>query len=491
MRERRAAFLLWREEKADPIERDLRQKGLAYVKQRYPTWQTRGRPDRPYAEVQCDHCTLDIQIVDQSGMIFGRPDLIVFLDRATKMILGYSIGFEAPSYASFMKGLQSVYFKKDLSNFPAVKNPWPCVGSIETLYVDNAFHFIGGNIQAAGRELGFDTTILLPREPWLKGSVERFFGTLNTGLVHRLPGTTRSNVMKRREVDTIPPPSLTLEAFEALFVHWICDVYHAQPHRGAGFIPGVADVPLRLWAEKLDAHSAPEPPSADLFLALAGERETRVIGRQGIEWDRIKYQSPDLLAVKCHPAHKADKGSATRYEVIRDPFDLGSITLVNHHTNEVVRVPASHAYSSYAQGTTVYQHQVCLKRARELVGNSVDIQALRQARELLGAAIHSIVEQDSFKQTHRKLARFLNENVRRSELSDPSFFAPPSTPASSFQSFTPPALMGEPASWSSEGYPPDHTKECWSSSETLDVANGDDDFAELLKSRKLGGGYDS
>jgi putative transposase len=474
----------------DPIERDLRQKGLSYVKQRYPTWQTRGRPERPYAEVECDHCTLDIQIIDQSGMIFGRPDLIIFLDRATKMILGYSIGFEAPSYASFMRGLQSVYFAKDLTRFPAVKNPWPCVGSIETLFVDNAFHFIGENIQAAGLQLGFNTTILLPREPWLKGSIERFFGTLNTGLVHRLPGTTGSNVIKRREVDIPSLPTLTMEAFEALLVYWICDVYHAQPHRGAGFIPGVPDVPLRLWAEKLDAHLAPQPPSTDLFIALAGERETRVIGRQGIEWDRIKYQSPDLMAVKSHPDHKANKGSATRYQVVRDPFDLGSISLINHHTNEVVRVPAAHAYSSYAQGTTAYQHQVCLKRARELVGSSVDIEALQHARELLGAAIHSIVEQDSFKKTHRKLARFMNENVRRSELSSPLVFAPPSSAASGFQSFPPQELMREPASWDSQGRERSRADDSQTSG-FLSTPDDDDDFAELLKSRKLGGGYDS
>lgn len=478
----------------DPMQRDLRKMGLSFVKQRYSTWQTRGIPDRPYAEVECDHCTLDIQIVDPSGMIFGRPDLIVFLDRATKMVLGYSIGFDAPSYASFVKGLESVYFSKDLSKFPKVQNPWPCVGSIETLYVDNAFHFIGKDIQEAGRELQFNTTILPPREPWLKGSVERFFGTFNSNAVHRMAGTTLSSVAKRRNVETLTQPKLTLQAFEALLVSWICDIYHAQPHRGLGFVPGASDIPLRVWAEKHDVHRAPKPPSRELFMSLAGERETRVIGRQGIEWDRIKYQSPVLMELKAHPDHKTIKGSSTRYKVVRDPSNIGSISVIDHHTNRVLKVPAAHAFATYAEGTSVHQHKVCLARAREAVGAEVDLAALRRAREQMSEAIHSIVEQDSFKKTHRKLARFIGENARRSDLSEPLFFAPPSTPATGFQSFAPVDRIAEEPSWDTRRAGRDRAERVEHVPSVAlpvgDFDDDDDDFAQFLKTQNVGGGYD-
>lgn len=430
------------------IERDLNKKGLAYVKQRYSSWQSMILPDRPYAEVECDHCTLDIQIIDTTGLVLGRPDLVVFIDRATKGIVGYSIGFEVPSYASFMRGLKSTYFEKDLTRYPEITNPWPWVGRIGTLFVDNAFHFIGNSIKAAGHDLGFDTTILPPRSPWLKGAIERFFRTLNIGLVHRLPGTTLSDLKARRDTENLSLPSLTLEMFEALFVYWICQIYHATPHRGLGVLKSTADTPLKAWATKHSSYSTPAPPSPDVFTSLAGERARRVIGRAGIEWDRIFYQSPDLTAVKSHPGHKSGRGISTHYQVIRDPFDLGAITLVNHHTNETIVVPAAHAYASYADGTTLHQHKVFLARAKERRKSSdIELADLVESRELLGQVIQDILEKPSTKRVHRKLARFLDEGVRHSALSDPKFVAPASQPAMEFPALVSPTLRGEAPSW--------------------------------------------
>ncbi|RYG98947.1 MAG: hypothetical protein EON58_05550 [Alphaproteobacteria bacterium] len=475
------------------IERDLAKKGLAYVKQRYATWQTMLPPDRPYAEVECDHCTLDIQIVDPTGLVFGRPDLIVFIDRATKMILGYSIGFEAPSYASFMKGLQSCYFEKDLSAFPAVTNPWPCFGRIENLYVDNALHFIGNNIAAAGRDLQFDTTILPPRQPWLKGLIERFFGSLNTGLVHRLPGTTLNDFKKRRDAENIAQPSLTLEAFEALLVFWICQDYHVRVHGGLGYIRGAGDVPLKVWADKVAAYSTPPLPSPELFEALAGDRETRTIQRQGIQWDNIFYQSPALALIKAHPDHKSKtEGGATTYQVIRNPFDLGAITLVNHHTNETVRLPAARAYEAYASGTTLHQHKVCNARAIERVGRErVDFQELQKSRAILNEAIAGIVEKPSFKAIHRKLARFVNGNDLRQQRSDFKLVAPTLTAEAGFPPLRSSDLRGEAKSWGSakhsyEELPPSAADE----SKTAQSDHPDDDLAAFLAINPLESSYD-
>ncbi len=60
-------------------------------------------PDRPYESVEVDHCKLDIRVIDDAGLVYGRPDLIIFRDRATAMILGYGLGFEEPSYAPSCK----------------------------------------------------------------------------------------------------------------------------------------------------------------------------------------------------------------------------------------------------------------------------------------------------------------------------------------------------------------------------------------------------
>ncbi|WP_368933397.1 hypothetical protein [Brevundimonas naejangsanensis] len=405
----------------DPIERDLARKGPAYVNQKYSTWQTLPLPDRPYETVEVDHCTLDIRVMDDAGVVFGRPDLVVFRDRATAMILGYGLGFEAPSYASFLQGLKSTYFPKDLSRFPAVTNPWPCVGRIENLHVDNALHFIGLNIRHAANEMGFNVTILPPKQPWLKGPLERFFGSLNTGLVHSLPGATLGDIKKRKEHEHLEGPTLTLEMFEALLVFWICQIYHARIHGGLGFIRGAGDVPLEVWKDKVAKYRSPPLPSPELFKSLAGDRATRVIGRQGIEWDRIFYESPELTTVLANPKHRtrSDDGHSTRYQVVRDPFDLGEISLIDHHANRVLKVPAAPAYRAYAARTTLHRHKVHLARSAERMGKQrVNIDDLLLSESMLQETINAIRTNPSQKKLRRGLARYLDGNELRHHRSD-------------------------------------------------------------------------
>jgi putative transposase len=201
------------ERRCDQIDRHTRdyyKRGPRFAANSNRTFSTRPRPARPYEDVEVDHCTLDVIIVDESGCIFGRPDLVIFRDRATAMIAGFSIGFEAPSYTSFLEGLRHATYPKSLDGMPGVANAWPCYGRIENLWVDNAFHLIGNNIAEAGRELGINIERLPPRSPWMKGALERLFRSMGVGLLHMLPGTTLENVLARRDHENLGTATLTL-----------------------------------------------------------------------------------------------------------------------------------------------------------------------------------------------------------------------------------------------------------------------------------------
>lgn len=461
----------------DNVERDLARKGAAYVAQHYSTWQTMALPDRPYESVEVDHCKLDIRVIDDAGLVYGRPDLIIFRDRATAMILGYGLGFEEPSYASFLQGLKSTYFPKDLSRFPAVTAPWPCVGRIENLYVDNALHFIGLNIKHAANELGFNVTMLKPRQPWLKGALERFFGSLNTGLIHSLPGSTLGSIKDRDIHEHLEGPSLTLEMFESLMVFWICQIYHTTLNGGLGFIRGAGDMPLEVWKEKVAKYSCPPLPSPELFISLAGDRAKRTIGRQGIEWDRIFYESPELTSVLANPKHRSSgkDGHSTRYEVVRDPFDLGSITFLDHHTNRIIILPAAPAYRDYAAKTTLHQHKVHLARSAERVLRAdVTVDDLMLSRAMLRETVASMRNTPSAKKLRRGLARYLDGNEQRHRRSSISL-GDPSVKEKRFLS----AAAAPPKSQNTWGQPGDRF-----------TANPIDDDLDFLSGAPLEGCYD-
>lgn len=398
----------------DRLTLDIAQFGEGKARKHCRTWATRPIPDHPYQEVEVDHCTLDITLIDPGGLIVGRPDLICFRDRATAMVLGIGIGFEAPSYGSFMEGLKHAIYPKDLTEYPGIENTWPCFGRIGTLIVDGALHFLGDSIQNAGRELGFDVQVCPKRQPWMKGGLERFFGTLGKGLVHRLPGTTLSNVVERQGHEHLVGPVLTIGEFKHLLIKWICDRYHIDVTKALGPIRGVGAQPLQVWRDKCADFVTPLPPSPDLFTALAGQVGLRTIQKDGIAWDYIKYECPELDALLRHPEHRrrGSDGASSRYRVLRNPQNLGEIVVVDPYRNVPIQVPATVGHRDYAEGLTLHQHQVVLANAKA-ANREIDHDALLAAKASLAELSMRLLNHPGRRGVEKAVARFIGADLAR------------------------------------------------------------------------------
>ncbi|GJE54877.1 Mu transposase C-terminal domain-containing protein [Methylobacterium thuringiense] len=405
----------------DRYTRDYYRMGSAYAARMDRTYARQALPDRPYEDVEVDHCTLDLLLVDdETDLVLGRPDLIVFRDRATGMVIGYGLGYEAPSYASFVAGLRHAMYPKDMGRYPAVRRPWPCFGRIENLWVDNALHFIGDDIESAARELKINKPRFHARSPWMKGALERFFGFLNTGLVHLLPGTTLSNVVDRREVDQerLDRAKVRVSEFDALLTFFICEVANAHVSKGLGLLRGMGDVPLRVWNEKASRHPSGPLPPPELFIALCGEWELRTIQNDGITWDYITYEGAALIALVNNPKHRnaRENGSGSRYKCVRDPSDLGRLYVVDPYDPDgrILVVPACPAHRAYAEGRHRHNHDLAVVEARRMVKGAFDFDGLMRAMDMLGEAAAKARANPDRQRTRRRLARFIhNDGVRR------------------------------------------------------------------------------
>ncbi|MCB4801543.1 putative transposase [Methylobacterium brachiatum] len=404
----------------DKYVRDYYRKGPEYAAKMHRTYEVQPLPDRPYQDVEVDHCVLDILLVDDdSDVVLGRPDLIIFRCRKTGMIVGASLGYEAPSFASFVAGLRHAMYPKDMSPFPAVRMPWPCFGRIENLWVDNALHFIGKDIEAAARELKMNKPRFKPKCPWLKGALERFFGYLNTGLIHLLPGTTLSNTVKRREPDpeTLDCAKIRKSEFEALLMFFICDVHNVHRSKGLGLLRGIGDIPLRVWNEEAARHPSGPLPPVDLFVALCGEWEDRTIQNDGIVWDHVKYECPELITLITNPGHRnaREDGAGTRYRCVRDPSDIGRIYVIDPYDRDgrIITVPATRAHRAYAEGRHRHVHDLAVENARRMVKGAFDFDAMARALDLLGDAAAAARAKPERKAIHRGLARFLDGERKR------------------------------------------------------------------------------
>lgn len=57
--------------------------------------------------VEVDHTPLDVIVINErTGLADGRPTLTLLLCRHSRMVLGFSIGFEPPSELSVMRALR-------------------------------------------------------------------------------------------------------------------------------------------------------------------------------------------------------------------------------------------------------------------------------------------------------------------------------------------------------------------------------------------------
>src|SRR5699024_7592053 len=153
---------------------------------------------------------MDVFVVDErTGLPLGRPWLTLIIDECTRYILGYYLGFEEPGSVSMARALRHALSVKTL--MPDVQSAWDAWGLMDTLVVDNGMEFHGHALEAGAGRFGITIQFCPRKKPWFKGKVERFFGTMNTGLLADLKGKTFSNIFLKGDYDPAKHAVLTLD----------------------------------------------------------------------------------------------------------------------------------------------------------------------------------------------------------------------------------------------------------------------------------------
>lgn len=251
---------------------------------------------------EIDHTLLDVLLVDEeTGLTIGRPYITVVLDKFSRMIMGYVIHIAAPNTETILRVIErSIRPKADfLKRFPGVKHEWRAHGLPSRVVPDNAAEFHADDLIAGFNELGIEIMYPRSRGPEMKGSVERFFRTLNTGLIHNLPGTTFSNVQEKGDYESDKHACLTLDQLESGIVKWIVDGYHQTPHRSLD-----ERTPSQVWASAEDNRLIKLPVDLDELECILARRRSVCIHHYGIEVDGHGYHSPELAQLSMRMAPK-------------------------------------------------------------------------------------------------------------------------------------------------------------------------------------------
>ena len=319
----------------------------------------------PLQRAEMDHCRLDLFVVDmETGLPLGRPWLTVIIDACTRMILGFSLSFDAPSSLTVMRALRHAVLPK--TELDDVTQPWPTWGIMRTLVVDNGVEFHGASLDYAAGQFGITIQTCPRRQPWFKGRIERFFRTLQTDLISLIPGRTFSSIIERGDYDSSKHAAITLETLNRVINLWIADIYHQSTHSS------IRQTPAQKWESLIDKVDRHLPDSAQWVDAAFGKPETRVAGHEGILKDSLYYNCAELGVMR------QQLGERITVDIITNDEDVGYLYVVHPETGDYIKVPAID--EDYASGLTRWQHTKCKEYARYLSEKGEDRVSLRDAK---------------------------------------------------------------------------------------------------------------
>lgn len=346
-------------------------------------------PDLPLQRVEIDHTKTDIIVIDEKDNLpLGRLTLTYMIDTATRYPLGYYLGFETPSYLSVMECLyNSILRKQNFKEKYGTEHEWLAYGVPSVLVTDQGKEFIGDSLSDACETLGIILEKAPIRTPEFKATVERGFGTLNTGLFHKIPGTTFSNIFQKGDYNAEKQACITLNELERVLNIFIVDIYAEQKHTG------INGIPARRWEYALDNNFIPRlPPDSESLRVFLGQITYRTINQYGIELNRIRYNCQDLSDLRFLLKNNSVK-------IKFHPGDLSRIYALNPVEKRYIEVPALD--QEYTKDLSLWKHRVIMHFAREHSGK-MDLSSLGKAAQ----QIQEIVDK----------ARYRKNNFNRSKI---------------------------------------------------------------------------
>jgi putative transposase len=303
--------------------------------------------------VQIDHTLADVIIVDSHHRrSIGRPWLSLAIDVATRSVLGFHVGLEAPSALAVALCIEHAVLPKIKPRADTTEPLWEQFGLPQHIHVDNGPEFHAEALTRGCREYGIRLLHRPVARPRFGAHIERLIGTL-MGRVHLLPGSTDSSPSKRARYHSENEAKLTLSEFTEWLALEIAGAYHHGVHRMLGTTPAAA------WAKSIAAGAIPAlPADPERFVIGFLPVIHRKLQRNGLYFERIRYWA-DVLPVIAQPREPL----LIRY----DPRDLSKLYVLgpHHHYHAIPYADVCHPPISLAE--LKHAHAMLRKEARATI----------------------------------------------------------------------------------------------------------------------------
>lgn len=328
--------------------------------------------DYPLDVVEIDHTLMNLYVVDDiSYLPLGRPWITAIKDRHTNVLLGFYISFHAGGlqaiFGAIKHSLRSHQYAFD--KWPELENSWTAFG-LGTIYCsDRGADFMSQQYWRALLDLGASYELCERRTPWLKGSIERFFLTLERTFFETLPGKTFNSLAKRQDYDPKQHAVIRFSTLVFLMHKWAVDYHNVTPHSRK------MATPLELWNEGIGFAPPPLPASTQSLDIILGERHQGMVRNEGIQYLGLHYADPGLQELV------DELGRGFTADFVVNPDNLGYIQLKHPRTGQYQRVNCTRP--DYSHGLTLFQHKYLRHEAKIYSKSNHSIEQLLDVRAVM------------------------------------------------------------------------------------------------------------
>jgi putative transposase len=393
----------------DPWELDRARWGRRIADQRNRPTRRQCLANRILERVEVDHSLLKVVVGTQAGPL-GQPWLTVLIDYHSRMITGFCLGFEPPSYAVIMEAIRQAILPKTalIERFPRIRGTWPCYGIPERIVCDRGADLTSKDLEHAAFHLGIELDFMPPRSPHLKGTVESFFDNLNDQLLSTLPGRTFRSWEKRADYQPDDGPLLPYESLlEIIHLHLV-DVYAQEKH------PVIAQTRWEVWQQSAKQFPPGLPTSPDELVVLLAKTTERSLSSRGIELRGMLYMSDEVMALRAQLA--ALNLSTDRLTIRYNPWDLGAIWVLNPQDRRYIKATS---VDSALCGMTEYQWRVLKRAVRDRFDDPDHLLSLAASRNAIRDVAEAAMTKPSRKRRLRA-ARFLQKHPEKQTAMNPA-----------------------------------------------------------------------
>ena len=291
----------------------------------------------PGSRFEIDATIADIYLVSDHdrSQIVGRPVVYMVIDVFSRMVAGFYVGFENPSYVAALQALNMAMINKAAFckkfGFDIEDHDWPVVGLPDAILADRG-ELLGHQIESLESNFSVRIENTPPYRGDAKGIVERSFKALHADFTLFAPGSvTGTKVKKRGGKDYRLDAKLSVSDFKGIILSSV--LYHNQFEtlkkydRDADMPPELPLVPLELWRWGLQHRTGRlRAASAEAVRLNLLPRKTATVSELGIRLFSVFYTAPEAIALGW--MHRSKNVSRpAKVEVAYDPATADNIYL--------------------------------------------------------------------------------------------------------------------------------------------------------------------